>query len=558
MVRRLSPQKPVAPMPTLAALLAERARLNPDTVAMHYPVDADARDLPVYESLSYADLDARVSDLARGFLAIGVGPGSKVAVMVRPGPDLAATIFALFRAGAVPVLIDPGIDKRALRQCLAEAAPVAFVGIPLAQVARLILGWARNSIRTVITAGSTWFWGGHALEEVEAIGHQRQTLSLPEVDADDLAAIIFTSGSTGVPKGVEFRHRMFTAQIELLREAFDFAPGEAILQTFPPFSLFDPALGTTTVVPDMDPTRPAQADPRKLLAAIEAFGIRSMFGSPALLRTFSGWMVRERRAPGSLSRVLSAGAPVPPELVAEAYGWLPREARIYTPYGATEALPVAIVEGRELLGPVRRQTAQGAGICVGRVLSANTVRIIAITDAPIGDWQAVRELPAGEIGEITVAGPSVTEAYHARASATAVAKIREGGRIVHRMGDVGYLDAHGQLWYCGRKSHRVEGRDGLRFTESVEQIFNQHPEVLRSALVGIGERPQQQAVVCIERRKPVQRPFAALLPELRAIAESHPVTVGLSEFREHPGFPVDIRHNSKIGREQLSIWAAGT
>jgi acyl-CoA synthetase (AMP-forming)/AMP-acid ligase II len=543
-------------MSTLADLLADRARLSPDTPAMHYPVDRDARDLPVYATLSYAALDARVTDLARGFLTIGIGPGSKVAVMVRPGPDLTATIFALFRAGAVPVLIDPGIDKRALKQCLAEAAPTAFVGIPLAQLARLLLGWAKGSIRTVVTAGSTWFWGGHALDEVEAIGHQRDTLPLPAVGGDDLAAILFTSGSTGVPKGVEARHRMFRAQIELLREAFDFQPGEAILQTFPPFSLFDPALGTTTVVPDMDPTRPAKADPRKLLTAIEAFGIRSMFGSPALLRTFSAWMTAGRRSPGTLARVLSAGAPVPPELVAEAYGWLPREARIYTPYGATEALPVAIVEGRELLGPVRRQTAQGAGICVGRVLSANTVRIIAITDAPISDWREVRELPPGEIGEITVAGPSVTEAYHARAGATALAKIRDGARIVHRMGDVGYLDDHGRLWYCGRKSHRVEGRDGLRFTECVEQVFNQHPEVLRSALVGVGERPDQQAVVCIERRQPVTRPFADLLPALRALADAHPVTVGLSRFLEHPGFPVDIRHNSKIGREQLALWAA--
>lgn len=543
-------------MTTLATLLAGRAESAPETVAMHFPVDRDARDLPIHASLTYAELDARVSDLARGLLAVGIGPGSKVAVMVRPGPDLTATMFALFRAGAVPVLIDPGIDKRALKQCLAEAAPVAFIGIPLAQLARLVLGWARGSIRTVITAGSTWFWGGHALEEIETLGHRRQEVRLPEVAADDLAAIVFTSGSTGVPKGVEFRHRMFTAQIELLREAFDFAPGEAILQTFPPFSLFDPALGTTTVVPDMDPTRPAKADPRKLLAAIEAFGIRSMFGSPALLRTFSAWMRDSGRSPGTLSRILSAGAPVPPELVAEAYGWLPAAARIYTPYGATEALPVAIVEGRELLGAVRRQTAQGAGICVGRVLSANTVRIIAITDTAIRDWAEVQALPRGDIGEITVRGPSVTEAYHARAGATELAKIRDADALVHRMGDVGYLDDQGRLWYCGRKSHRVEGRDGLRFTETVEQVFNQHPEILRSALVGVGTRPTQRPVVCIERRKPVRQPFAALLPALRDLANSHAVTRGLEEFLEHPAFPVDIRHNSKIGREHLAVWAA--
>ena len=85
---------------------------------------------------------------------------------------------------------------------------------------------------------------------------------LAATDGEDVAAILFTSGSTGVPKGVVYRHRHFVAQIDMLREAFGIEAGGIDLPTFPPFALFDPALGLTSIIPDMDPTRPAKADPR--------------------------------------------------------------------------------------------------------------------------------------------------------------------------------------------------------------------------------------------------------------------------------------------------------
>lgn len=538
-------------MSTLASLLADRANAQPNLAAMHYPTGRDAAGLPTYATLSYAQLDARVDALASGFVHAGIGPGCKTAVLVRPGPDLTAVMFALFRVGAVPVLIDPGIDRAALKACLAEAAPQAFIGIPLAHVARLVLGWAKDSIRILVTAGSLKFWKGPTLADLETQGRAAPVLRSPP-DDDALAAVVFTSGSTGIPKGVEYSHRMFVAQITLLAQVFDFAPGEPILQTFPPFALFDPALGTTTVVPDMDPTRPARADPRKLIAAIEQFQIRAMFGSPALLRTLSAYMLRQRLQLPSLRRVLSAGAPVPPDLVADVMRWAPPDCKLYTPYGATEALPVAVIEGREVLRASASHAA-GVGICVGQPVPGNTVRIIAISDAPIASMADAQLMPTGEIGEITVSGPSTTRCYHGRPKQTALAKIADGDHVVHRMGDVGYLDEAGMLWYCGRKSHRVESAHGPLYSEACEQVFNQHAGVRRSALVGVG--PRRSRPVIVVELMPGQHWSDALQGELLELAQRYRHTQHINTFLAHAGFPVDIRHNSKIGREKLEVYA---
>ena len=375
---------------------------------------------------------------------------------------------------------------------------------------------------------------------------------------DDLAAILFTSGSTGVPKGVEYRHRHFVAQVELLRRAFQIVPGTVNLPTFPPFALFDPALGCTSVIPMMDPTRPAQADPFKLISAIRQFSVASLFGSPALLQNLAAHCELHKQKLVSLKTIMSAGAPVPPALVQLARGMLPTDAQIFTPYGATEALPVAIVEGRTLLGEVRALSESGGGICVGTPLPQNTVRIIGITGTALVHWGDVRTCATGEIGEITVSGPSVTEAYFNAPEKTAVAKIDEDGTCVHRMGDVGYFDTEGRLWYCGRKSHRVQTTSGTLYTEQVEAIFNASGLIFRSALVGIGPVPAQTPVLIFElARSAKSTPPLDIVERLRALAAAHALCAGIQHFLLYSKpFPVDIRHNAKINREKLSLWAA--
>lgn len=537
----------------IAAALPRLARERPAQVAMRCP-GANGR---YGVELTYAQLDARSDAIAAGLEKRGIARGTRTVVMVRPTPEFFLAMFALFKAGAVPVLVDPGIAKRALKQCLEEAQPQAFIGIPLAMLAKSLLGWAKSS-RTNITTGSRALLADATLADVERDGANAIS-QLADTQPDDIAAILFTSGSTGVPKGVVYRHRHFVAQIEMLRNAFGIEAGGVDLPTFPPFALFDPALGLTSIIPDMDPTRPARANPRKLHAAIKTFGVDQLFGSPALMRV----LAEDGEALPTLRRVTSAGASVPPEVVAKMLELLPGDARLWTPYGATECLPVAVIEGRELLS-LRERTESGAGTCVGRPVPPNEVRIIEIGDDAIAEWNDALLVGAGQVGEITVAGPTATDAYWNRDAQTKLAKIREvlpdgTQRIVHRMGDLGWFDAEGRLWFCGRKSQRVVVDQAITLcTEQVESVFNTHPDVARTALVGVGSRGSQRPLLCVELKRDVDaKQWPRIVEELRHLADGFVHSAKVEGFLRYPrSFPVDIRHNAKIGREKLAAWAA--
>jgi acyl-CoA synthetase (AMP-forming)/AMP-acid ligase II len=212
---------------------------------------------------------------------------------------------------------------------------------------------------------------------------------------------------------------------------------------------------------------------------------------------------------------------------------------------------VAVIGSDAILSETRTRTEGGAGVCVGRPVDGMEVAIIPISDGPIEHWSDDLRLPPGETGEIVVKGPVVTPGYYRRPESTALAKIRDGDAIRHRMGDVGYLDADGRLWMCGRKAHRVDLPDGPMFTVPCEAPFNAHPAVYRSALVGVSRAGVTLPVLCVEPEPGKTAPH----DELRAIAQAHPHTRAIETFLSHDGFPVDVRHNSKIFREKLADWA---
>jgi acyl-CoA synthetase (AMP-forming)/AMP-acid ligase II len=381
------------------------------------------------------------------------------------------------------------------------------------------------------------------------------------VQPEDLAAILFTSGSTGVAKGAIYTQGIFAAQVELLRTVYQIEPGEVDLCTFPLFALFGPALGMSCVLPDMNASRPITLDPRRILSQMRQFEVTNFFGSPAVLRRLIEVTASEPPIP-SLRRILSAGAPVTAEVIEFMQPIQPPGVELFTPYGATEALPVANMSSQEILRETAKATSQGAGICIGRPFPQVTVRIIAITDEPIPNWADVQELPVGAIGEFCVSGPIVTPGYVRRPEQTRLAKIQDGATLWHRMGDVGYFDEMGRIWYCGRKSHRVETKQGPLFTECVEGIFN--TVVQRSALVGVTRNGITYPVLCVDQSFRRQRGVRYRLPswdelvvQLRAKAAERPLTQPIQTFLNYPkpGFPVDVRHNAKIFREKLALWA---
>ena len=540
----------------IASHLPARARLFPHKKAVVVPKGRDAAGNTAWSHATYAELNAQSDRYAKGLERIGITRGVRTVLMVPPSLDFFALVFALYKVGAVLVLIDPGIERKALKKCLREVGAEAFIGIPLAHVARLLFRSALSSVRIKVTVGRRWFWGGHRLRDLWEDAEPPYRMA--DTDPQEDAAILFTSGSTGVPKGAVYTHGMFDAQVRMLKQIYRFGADEIDLATFPLFALFDPALGMTSVVPDMDARKPGAADPQKIIEAIKVHGCTNMFGSPALLKNLGRYGVEHGVHLPSLRRVLSAGAPARREILAEVSSMLRDGVEIFTPYGATESLPVANIGSAEVLGETYALSAMGRGICVGKPAKGMVVRIIAIRDEAIERWSEQLELPQGEIGEITVRGPVVTKEYYGRPEQTRLAKIQEGPHIVHRMGDLGYFDEQGRIWMCGRKSHRVQTEAGDLFTVPIERVFDEHPSVLQSALVGVGPRGKQKPVLLVQRTADHALSDEALRAALQTAAKRAEAAKGIEDIRVFPGrFPVDVRHNAKINREKLALWAAG-
>lgn len=541
--------------------LAPVAHRTPHKRAVVVPAGRDRYGRVSYTHQTFSQLLAEVETLTCGLRKIGVTPGMRVILMVRPGLEFLPLTFALFKVGAVPVLIDPGMGRRNLIRCIGGVRAEAFIGIPLAHAIRTLFPRAFRSVRIAVTIGRRWWWGGFDLDALRS--HGRDCRTAPTAAGDE-AALIFTTGSTGPPKGVVYTHGMFEAERELLRELLGITERDVDMPGFILFAIFSLAMGATVVIPDMDPTRPARVDPRRIIEAVENHGVTFCFGSPALWRTVSEYCVdRGVRFP-SLTRVVMAGAPVPAYLHERLLDRiLPAGADVYTPYGATEALPVTSITGREVLAETVAETRRGKGVCVGRPVAGVDLRVIRISDAPLPRMADLEVLPPGEIGEIIVSGPNVSPRYFELPEKTAEHKIYQdvdavGGGFWHRMGDVGYRDADGRLWFCGRKAHRVVTASGTLFTVCCEAVINEHPGVYRSALVGVGDDLSRQTPVLLVEVDAASATGRSkeLLEEVREMAAANPVTASIDHFLVHPGFPVDIRHNAKIFREKLRPWAA--
>ncbi|WP_220505705.1 fatty acid CoA ligase family protein [Microbispora sp. H10830] len=513
-------------------------------------------------AVTYGQMSRSVDRTVAVLAGAGIRPGMRTGLLVPPGPDLGALAVALVRLRAVPVLVDPGLPLDAIKRCLLQAAPEAFIAIPAVQLARRLLGWTPD-VRVSITVPSRRPRGSACPSDTGPSGEPgRWHPAGPPAGPDDLALIAYTSGSTGPPKGVPLRHRHLAAQLDLLGALGTVEPGTPVLSTFAPFALGAAAFGATVVIPDMDPRRPVRADPAALVADIRRYRVAGMFAAPALLDRLARHCAARDLVLDTLCDVVSAGAPLPMPVMDRLRGCLRDDARMLSVYGATECMPVAAIESR-LLAEHAEATAAGAGTCLGPPLPGTEVRVIAVSDDPIERWSEDLVVPPGTIGEITVAAPTVSDPYLDDPEATALARIGDGDRTWHRMGDVGRFDEQGRLWFAGRKSERVRTVGGDLYTDQVEPVFAAVPGVRRTALVGVGPAGAQRAVLIVECESGSRggsrvkaRMKARVKAEILDVAACRPHTAELREVLFHPGFPVDARHNSKIRRHELAVWAA--
>ena len=536
------------PGSNVARHLRSATTSRPEGLATKSPIGISPEGKVIHEARSFLQLDQASDAAAEHFARAGLSAGDRVLLAVRPGHDLIVGMFALLKLGAVPVAIDPGMGWSVILDCVRRSRPTALVGLCSASLlSRLPFAAFRTLHHRVTVGNSAW------CQALAAVPSQPRPLA--DVSPDTLAAILFTSGSTGAPKGVCYTHGMFDAQIELVRSTYGIQPGETDMAMLPLFALFNPALGTTTVTPLLDPSKPLAADPAPLVAALLSEKVTCSFGSPAIWSKVADHCEARGIKLPDLRRLLIAGAPVSGELLTKLRVIAPN-CVTHTPYGATECLPVTTVAADELLGEARQLALLGQGTCVGRAVNGVEIRVIRETNGPIATLADAKFCTPGEIGEIIATGPSVTREYDGLPEATRAAKITDGDRTWHRMGDLGALDASSRLFFFGRRVEKVRTTDGDLPTESIEPAFRQHPQVFRCALIGIGEAPGQTPALVVEPR-PGDFPEtgaarARFIAELRDVAKTCPRADRVKHIIFQRALPVDVRHNAKIHRLQLA------
>lgn len=535
----------------IAHRLTENAKKFPDKKAVFFPRFNKKTKRYDYESLTFKELEIRSNKFATSLSKMGLKKGDRTLLFLRPSLDFSAMTFALFKLGVVPVFIDPGMGRNNLLTCIKDCAPVALIAEAEVHMARMIFRKAFKSVKFNVTNGKrTW---GKMLSLSKMKEEKVQTFKSEIFEPNDTAAILFTSGGTGSPKGVVYSHFIFDQQTSILKELYNLTENDIDLPGFPLFSLFTVAMGMTSCIPDMDPSKPGLCDPAKLYQNIIDNKPTFVAGSPAIWERVADYCLEKGLSLPSVKYVVMFGAPVSVLIHRKFKGLLPN-GTTFTPYGATEALPVSNISGSFILKNTAQLTEDGKGTCVGKVVPGSKVKIIQITDSIIETLAQAKELPHYQIGEIIIQGPIVTKEYLDLPEKTREAKIYEGEKIWHRMGDIGYLDSEENLWFLGRKAHRVETSEGLMTPISCEAIFNKHPAVRRSALVGLGELGQQTPAIVIERKDGQflsGKERSIFESELLSLSKKFPHTAKIQKIYLSKHFPVDVRHNIKIDRTKL-------
>lgn len=506
-------------------------------------------------TLTFGELEQKSDQYAWHLSNNGVKAGDRVILMVKPSAEFICITFALFKLGAPVILIDPGMGYKNLLTCISGVVPKVLIGIPQAHIFMSLFRGTFATVEQIFCVGNSYgIFGPDLRKTIDPENNAKYPIYVPE--ENDLAAIIFTTGSTGPPKGVRYEHSIFAAQLEHIKSYYTISDNDVDQPAFPLFALFSAAIGACSIIPDMDATKPAKVNPDAFIQSILKYNVTYSFGSPALWNVVSNYCIKENIKLPSLRIILMAGAPVSGELIERVYRILHDNAEIHIPYGATESLPIVSIEGSEVVRETWSMTKKGRGTCVGRALPGIEIGIISITEGVINHISQEMLLVNGEIGEIIVSGNVITQSYDNNRKETELAKIIHKGKLYHRMGDTGYLDTSGRLWFCGRKAHRVQTDNGVKYTIPCESIINQHPDVFRSALVGVSTKEKKKTpVIIIELYKNCNKSKSILRKEIMDIAHQSHLTRDIDYYFFHPDFPVDIRHNAKIFREKLCVWA---
>jgi olefin beta-lactone synthetase len=477
-------------------------------------------------STSWSELNERVRSIAVGLRATGLEPGDRVALLIPPGPDLVAVLYGCWRAGLVTVIADKGLGLRGLGGAIRGAGPRWIIGPAAAIAAARTMRWAPGA--QAIQVGGRAVPGLSIHSTIETVIARGSAAPPAPPAPDDEAAVLFTSGATGPAKGVRYLHRQLEAQRDALARTYNIASDDRLVAAFAPFALYGPALGITSAIPDVDVTKPAELTASAFSDACTAINATLAFASPAALVNVVATATTSFVGLARLRLVMSAGAPVPASLLRSVARLCP-SAELHTPYGMTEALPVADID----LATIDR-VGKGRGVNVGHPVDGAEVRIDPLNES---------------MGRVLVSAPWLSDGYDGLWATQANARTLIDGTLWHDSGDVGHVDAEGFLWIEGRGVHLISTTNGLLTPVPVETEAESVGGISKAAAVGVGPVGVQQLVVVVEGA------LEGLASTEVASAVRHAVSVPVAAVLSVKKLPVDIRHNAKIDRAAVAAWA---
>lgn len=542
----------------LAETVREVAAKYPERIAVIEPDGFAADGKRKYKHFTYAQLTKDAESLAPGLRELGINEGTRIVCMTPPSYEACVVGLALQRVGAFTLWIDPSVGYLNVAERLSRIKPEAFVGIPAAFFGRTVFGWGtRFSKKSIVING--FFPGAKTLASLYRNAPEKP--EKPNVSPDAPCTVLYTTGSTGPAKPALYLHRNYVNVYRISHKSWRFDPGNnppVDMAVFPAFFFIAISAGGTMVVPPIKfpGETPAKAKPKALLEVINDCGVQSCFASPVLLENMARYAVENGIKTPTLTRVIGGGAPIFASVKRALLEMMGKDGQVFANYGATEALPSTEMGAQEALEETFPLTDKGAGICVGRPFEGVKVRIVRIVDGIINSIEETERLAVGEIGEIIVRSKHISPMYYLDDESTRKNKVSDTNGQWHRLGDSGYIDDKGRVWTCGRVGQRVKSKDGDVFPLLAEPIFDSHPQVHRSGLVGIAMNGSIEPVICVQLKPGHSGTQKDIRKQLLELATQYSATSIVKHVLFTEKLPVDPRHNSKIERPALAKWAA--
>lgn len=508
-------------------------------------------------SSTHTHLDAEtlwmlVRHTAAALESMGIRKGDRVLVFLPMIPPLYVSMFALEHLGAVPVFLDGWARRDELGVSAEIAKPKGVISFPQAfEFMADVPALASLPLRVSLGGDVP---GAVRLESLMA--YEGEVDAVP-VEQEDTALITFTTGSSGRPKGADRTHRFLAAQHYALKRHFPYTPADADLPVFPIFSLNNLASGVRTVLPAISLARPSADDASVLLNQIQKERVTCTTLSPWLFREMGKLCAEKAIQIPHLRRVITGGAPVSRDEMLLMQKAAP-QAEIFVLYGSTEVEPIAHISVKEMLA----ESPEAAdpewvenGVNVGTIDSGLQSHFLKIGEIPSKldseeAWVSLEVAP-GEVGELAVMGEHVCRNYFRDPEAFRRSKIVDAeGRVWHRTGDLGFLDAHKDLWLVGRVHNAIVHRTGYLFPVRAEMVLRKLPFVKQAAFLGMSSTVEgTQEAWCAVQASEGFSDFTQGEKEVARIMEKNRIPFDKVIFVRE--IPMDARHHSKVEYAEL-------